>query len=324
MLSHYSLHAWAIIAEGSGLREHGDPGFQYGLYALIIIVGGGLLLWWLNRQIKKTQQRLTHRVEKLKRFDAIRTESPVDDPNAEARERGLENLATRFSMLRRLLLPGVSVVLLVALVLPLISGIPATFLSLLVAVVGVVAGIAAKPIMENLMAGVVLSLAHPIRIGDTVMIDQLFGTVEKIGITHTVIKVWDWRRYMVPNSQMIGKEFVNYSIIDRYQWAYVEFWVSPEADINRVRDLALESPKNSKHYAPYEDPRFWIMEMGKEGIRCWAAAWADTPYAAWQLTHDMRTSLITQFAQEGIRTHGYRHIWDQQKASDSSPLPPAP
>jgi small-conductance mechanosensitive channel len=190
--------------------------------------------------------------------------------------------------------------------------------SLLVAVAAVVTGIAARPVLENLIAGVIISFAQPIRIGDTVLIDGYFGTIENISLTHTTLKVWDWRRYMVPNHHMLGKEFVNYSIVDRYQWAYVEFWVAPQTDLDAVRDIATKAARSSRHFADYEEPRFWVMEMGKEGVRCWIAAWANTPSAAWQLGHDIRTELARRFAEAAIRTHSYQHHWDVGS------MPPSP
>jgi small-conductance mechanosensitive channel len=111
---------------------------------------------------------------------------------------------------------------------------------------------------------------------------------------------------MIPNSQMISKQFVNYSIIDRYQWKWVEFWVAPDADLKIVEEVAIRAAKVSAAYAAYEEPRFWVMETGKEGVRCWVAAWADTPSAAWQLSHDTRTALLTELRERGIRTHVHR------------------
>ncbi|HRX87423.1 MAG TPA: mechanosensitive ion channel [Phycisphaerae bacterium] len=281
----------------------------YITYCLLVAAGGGALLWWMRQRISAAQAKRTVGLKKVRQFDAVDTESPVEDQDGEARERGLESIETRFNMMRRVLLPALSVLLLVVLVIPLLRGAPSTLLSLLVAVAAVVTGIAARPLLENLMAGVIISFSQPIRIGDTVLVDGFFGTIENISLTHTTLKVWDWRRYMVPNHHMLAKELVNYSIIDRYQWAYVEFWVSPASDLDSVRAIAIASARASRNFAGYEDPRFWVMEMGKEGIRCWIAAWADTPSAAWQLSHDIRTELTRRFRETGISTHGFEHRW---------------
>jgi small-conductance mechanosensitive channel len=292
---------------------------HYAIYAAAVGGFGLLLIWQLQRSIRRAQTRLTERLEKLKRFDSVRTESPLDDPTGLARERGMESVATRFSMIRRILIPAVAVCIFTALALPLLSGASASMLSLVAAVTAVVAGIAAKPLLENLIAGVVISFSQPIRIGDTVIIDGHYGTIEDITITHTTIKIWDWRRYMVPNHRMIDKDFINLSIIDRFQWAHVEFWVSTEADLDQVQQIAITAAKNAPSFAGFEEPRFWLMETAKEGVRCWVAAWASSPSSAWQFTHEIRTRLMQAFQAAGISTHSYRHELNGFEAGLSLP-----
>lgn len=280
---------------------------SYLVYAGVVSLAGLLVLWLVVRRLRAAETLRQSRLEHMKRFDAVRTESPDDDPTELARQRAIGNVEFRFSLIRATIVPSIAGLTVLLVVLPLLEAVPATILTLVVAVIGVVVSIAAKPFLENFISGVVLSFTKPIRIGDTVLIDGNFGTVEDISVTHTMIKIWDWRRLMIPNEHMLRKEFVNYSIVDRYQWAYVEFHVAPDADVDHVRTLAIEAGKASRSFAPYEDPRFWVMELGKESMRCWVAAWADTPSAAWQLTHDIRTQLATALQQAGIDTHTYRH-----------------
>lgn len=278
----------------------------YPIYALVIGGGGVALAYWVNREFQRVRQERHDRLEKLRQFDAIRTSSPLDDPNEQARKQALVNVETRFTLFRATIVPVILLFTVTLVALPLLQQMPATMLSLLVAAVGVIVGIAARPMLENFVAGVVISFSRPFRIGDTVTIDDEFGTIEDITVSHTIVKAWDWRRLMIPNSQMISKQFVNYSIIDRYQWKYVEFWVAPDADLKVVEEIAKQAAKSSPAYAEYEEPRFWVMEMGKEGLRCWIAAWADTPSAAWQLSHDTRTRLVTELRERGIKTHVHR------------------
>lgn len=278
----------------------------YPIYAIIVGGCGVGLAWWVNRALQRVRRERHDRLEKLRHFDAVRTSSPLDDPNAEARQQALINVETRFTLFRATLVPVVLLVTLTLVALPLLQELPATMLSLLVAAVGVIVSIAARPMLENFVSGVLISFSKPFRIGDTVTVDGEFGTIEDITVSHTIVKAWDWRRLMIPNSQMLSKQFVNYSIVDRYQWKNVEFWVTPEADLHVVEEVARQAAKSSPAYADYEEPRFWVMEMGKEGVRCWIAAWADTPSLAWQLSHDVRTHLAKELRERGIATHLHR------------------
>lgn len=279
----------------------------YWYYASLVVLVGGALAWLISRRLKKLEESRQRHVEEMQRFDAVRTESPVRNPNQEARERALGSIETRFSLIRGTLIPILIAITGVLTVVPLLEDVPATFLSLLVAAIGVVIGVAARPFLENFICGLVITFSKPFRLGDTVMIDGNFGTIEDITVTHTVVKIWDWRRLMIPNQQMISKEFINYSMTDRYVWAWVEFHVEAAADLDLVRSLAISAAKTSSAFSEFEEPRFWVMELGRDSTTCWVAAWAESPSASWQLKHEIRTKLASDLHSHGIRTHLHSH-----------------
>ena len=67
-------------------------------------------------------------------------------------------------------------------------------------VAGIVLGVAAQRTLGGVVAGIQLSFTQPIRIGDQVVVESEFGTIEEITLTYVVIKVWDERRMIVPVS----------------------------------------------------------------------------------------------------------------------------
>lgn len=280
------------------------------LYLLATGMGGAFLIWWLRRNIRITEERRKERLERVNLLHAVHTDSPLENPQKKARMGALESVSTRFSIIRRAMVALVIALWMLVLVFPFLGDLPATVVSVMVAATAVVIGIAAKPLVENLISGVVISFSQPVRLGDTVLIDGNYGTVEDITMTHTRIKLWDWRRYIVPNSLMIQKEFLNYTIIDSYQWAYVEFWVAYDADLEQVREIALEAVSSSPHFAEYEPPRFWIMQMTELAVKCWVAGWANSPADAWLLSHETRTALVRALRSLGIKTHIYKYQFD--------------
>ena len=276
-------------------------------YILAVVVVGLLVLLRVLRYLRRATEVRKKHLKGRSTVEAVETESPHDDPTKFAQELGFESIETFTTATRRLLVPIVVLFVVGAVSLPFLERVPAALLSLLGAAIAVLIGIAARPIIENAIAGLVISSSRLVHIGDTIKVDDWYGTVEDITTTHTTIRLWDWRRYVLPNSQMLQTPFLNYTLVDQYQWGYVEFWVSYDADIDLVTKLAVQSPQESAHFADYEPARFWVMEMAKEGVRCWVAAWADSPSDAWLLTHDMRTKLIRSFREHGIDAHTYRH-----------------
>ncbi|MBD3580403.1 mechanosensitive ion channel [Streptomyces sp. KD18] len=77
--------------------------------------------------------------------------------------------------------------------------------------IGIVAGIAAQSSLGNLFAGLQIAFGDTVRIGDTVVVDSEWGTVEEITLTFLVVRTWDERRITMPVSYFTGKPYENWS-----------------------------------------------------------------------------------------------------------------
>ena len=78
-------------------------------------------------------------------------------------------------------------------------------------VVGLVIGMAMKPTLSNLIAGIEIALTQPIRIEDAVIVEGDYGWIEEINITYVVVRTWDWRRIVLPISYFIEHPFQNWT-----------------------------------------------------------------------------------------------------------------
>lgn len=78
-------------------------------------------------------------------------------------------------------------------------------------IAGIVIGMAARPALANLIAGVQIALTEPIAIDDVVIVQGEFGRVEEITTTYVVVRVWDLRRIIVPLSHFIEQPFQNWT-----------------------------------------------------------------------------------------------------------------
>ncbi len=268
-----------------------------------------LLIWLLSsRFMQSWKSERIARIKKLENFSAVPTSSPYDDPDARARREAELNVQARFSVMRVVLVVLLAGAVGILGTLPFLGKLPQTLLSFIVTVTIAIVGIAARPLIENFISGIVLSFSRQLRVGDTVLLDsEHYGTVEDINPTHTVVKLWDWRRYVIPNSSMLQKELISYSHKDDYLWTHVPFHVSPAADIDEVERLAIEAATRSTHRAGFEEPQFWIREMLSGSTLCWVAAWAKNPEDAWYLRSDIRKSLVKDLKKAGIDTQLQSH-----------------
>jgi small-conductance mechanosensitive channel len=78
-------------------------------------------------------------------------------------------------------------------------------------VVGLTVGIAAKPVLANLLAGVQIALTQPIRLDDVVIVEGEWGRIEEIGRAFVVVAIWDQRRLVVPLQYFIERPFQNWT-----------------------------------------------------------------------------------------------------------------
>lgn len=277
------------------------------LYVVVISIVALTAFWWLYCRVASFK---TQRVDRIKSMfhDPETLAAMPTDVLSESQERNekkkiVKGVKTRFTIIQRTLFFSILIVWLFAITAPFIGSIPSTMLSILIAVTTAVVGIAARPLVENMISGIVISFSKQLRVGDTLSMDQQYGTVEDISITHTKIKTWDWKRYVIPNSRMLNKEFVNLTLNDSLLWAYLEFHVSYDADLDEVMKVALEVAENSEYRITQEPPQFWVMRMDKESVVCWVAAWAESPAEAWNLKSDLAINLIKAFRQHGIPAH---------------------
>ncbi len=276
-------------------------------YSIAVSIVMLTVLGVLHIAIARAEKARLKTLESRKKFEAVSTETPIEDPTLFALEKGTQNIETRFAYMKRFIYPLIFSIWLLLVVGPHLGTIPSVYTSLVVGAVSLMFGIAARPYVENIFAGMTISFSKTVRIGDTVLIDDQYGTIEEINLTHTIVKVWDWRRYVIPNAKIIQKEFLNYSLYDRYIWSSIEFFVSPESDLDLVEKIAIESLAQSEFFdhKRFERPVFWVMDMQREAIKCWVAGWAASPSLSWNLKHDVRKRLNRALRDNQIKTHSY-------------------
>jgi small-conductance mechanosensitive channel len=115
-------------------------------------------------------------------------------------------------------------------------------------VAGIVAGLAARPVLSNLIAGVQLAMTQPIRIDDAVIVEKEWGTIEEITSTYVVVRLWDWRRMIVPLSYFIEKPFQNWTREGSALIGSAMFYVDYRAPVGIIRDKLTDIVKASKNW----------------------------------------------------------------------------
>jgi small-conductance mechanosensitive channel len=164
-------------------------------------------------------------------------------------------------------------------------------------VAGIIGGLAARPVLSNFFAGIQLAVAQPIRIDDSVTVENESGTIEEITFSYVVVKLWDLRRMVVPLSYFIEKPFQNWTRTGGELIGSVFFYVDHTAPVEAIRkklaDIVGQSTLwNGKVLS------LQVSDCKETTIELRALLSADNSSALWDLRCDVREKLIDYLQRE--------------------------
>jgi small-conductance mechanosensitive channel len=163
------------------------------------------------------------------------------------------------------------------------------------ALIGVVLGFAAQRTLGNFVAGILIALAQPVRIGDRVEYGGAVGVVEEIGLTYTFIRAVDRRRIVVPNEKLASDVIINASIRSRETFAEVSVPVPLTADLDDALDALREDVSAER------DADVYVTSLdGTATVTVRAAATDDV--AAEKLEHELRLRAHRRLRALGVWT----------------------
>lgn len=152
--------------------------------------------------------------------------------NLEARR-----IATQMAVLRRIALVIVSILGIGAALMtfPTIRQVGTSLLAS-AGLAGLIIGMAMRPTLSNIIAGLQIALTQPIRLQDAVIVEGEWGWIEEITATYVVIKIWDLRRLVVPLSYFIEHPFQNWTRTTAKLLGSVYLYVDYTVPIDAVRE----------------------------------------------------------------------------------------
>jgi small-conductance mechanosensitive channel len=164
-------------------------------------------------------------------------------------------------------------------------------------VAGIVAGLAARPVLSNLFAGVQLAVTQPIRIEDAVTVENEYGWVEEITSTYVVIRLWDLRRLIVPLTYFIEKPFYNWTRHAANFIGSVLLYLDYGAPVDRIRQKATELVAQSQ-LASGKVTSVQVTNTRPDSIEVRILISADTAANASNLCAELREALIAYLQRE--------------------------
>jgi small-conductance mechanosensitive channel len=159
------------------------------------------------------------------------------------------------------------------------------------AVLGLVLGFAARQTLANVIAGILLSITQPIRIGDLVTFEDETGVVEDMKLSYTYIRLDDGRRLVVPNERLAASSVQNHTVVDPRVRVEVSVWLPADADLGRALELIVEEGDQIEAS---------VVEVDKDAVRLSATTWAASPADRGRVAADLRERWLRTLREHGL------------------------
>jgi small-conductance mechanosensitive channel len=169
------------------------------------------------------------------------------------------------------------------------------------ALLGLVVGFAARSTIANFVAGIMIAVNQPVRLGDRVAIGDAEGIVEDVGLTYTRLRTPDNRRVLIPNEELANSRVTNMTLIDPVSLAQARVTVPVTADGSRVREvlseLAVAAPGA---LADRPGPGVSVAELTGEAAVFTVGVWTADATQAAQTAAWLRERALARLNDEGV------------------------
>ena len=136
----------------------------------------------------------------------------------------------------------------------------------LVAALSVGLGFGMQEIFANFISGIMILFERPVRIGDTITIGNLSGTVSKIRIRATTITDFDRKDIIVPNKTFITGQLINWSLTDTITRVTLKLGVDYGSDLDLVKELLLKAARENPRVLKEPEPLVYFLNFGESTL----------------------------------------------------------
>lgn len=165
--------------------------------------------------------------------------------------------------------------LLIALVIAIPGFTPSKLINLL-GLSSVAIGFAFRDILQNFLAGILLLLAEPFRIGDQIIMNDFEGTVEDIQTRATFIKTYDGRRIVIPNANLFTNSVTVNTAYKKRRLQY-DINIGYGDDIARAKRLLLDTVRGIPEALDYPEPDALVISMADSSVTIRLRWWVQPP-----------------------------------------------
>ncbi|HUT69272.1 MAG TPA: mechanosensitive ion channel domain-containing protein [Desulfatiglandales bacterium] len=179
-------------------------------------------------------------------------------------------------------------------------GINLSGLAVIFGLLSVGIGFGLQNITSNFVAGLILLFERPIKVGDRVTVGDIEGDVVEINIRSTTVRSLNNIDIIVPNSEFVSSQVINWSHGDRKIRLDIEVGVSYQSDLDTVlrslNEVALENPEILRN----PEPDVHLREFGDSSWNMKLRIWIDNPKRHPVVRSDINCAIVRKFRENGV------------------------
>ena len=195
-------------------------------------------------------------------------------------------------------------------------GIDLSGLAVIIGLLSVGIGFGLQNITSNFIAGVILLFERPIKIGDRVTVGRTEGDVVAINMRSTTIRSLNNIAIIVPNSEFISSQVINWSYGDPKVRLVVEVGVSYNSDLETVVRALREVAEESPYVLKDPEPDVLLSSFGDSAWNMELRVWLPDPYRYYFMRSEINSGIVRKFRQLNIEIP-----YPQRDLHVRSPLP---
>ena len=179
-------------------------------------------------------------------------------------------------------------------------GVTTTSISAGVAGLGVTIGLALQGALSNFAGGILILIMHPFRVGDYIIEHSTGqeGTVEKINIIYTTLKMVDGRLVQIPNGALSSTTITNNTAMTRRMFNET-VGISYDSNIKKAKEIMLAIAEKQDHRISNEPVKVFVSELADSSVQNCLRFWIETEYF-WQTKWDVLEEIKERFDKNGI------------------------
>jgi potassium-dependent mechanosensitive channel len=183
-----------------------------------------------------------------------------------------------------------------------IAGVDFSQFALLGGAIGVGLGFGLQNIFNNFVSGIILLFERPVKVGDVIQVDANVGTVEKIGIRASLLRLSNGSEYILPNGNLISNPVTNWTFSNRRRVVDLPVVVTAKADSRQVLTLLVETAKAHPLVLKDPPPHALLASLGGATLNFEVRAWISSTENWLQVRSDLALAVSAALARENIAT----------------------